>query len=465
MTNKLKFSLLAVVFLLGYSSLSFELIILRQLINFVGSNTLITSIVITFILMFMSLGYYLGSVINLSKNKLRKLIQKMIVVLSIIFVVASSYYVMEVYFIFLYFLNIKGFLLPVSLYCLFFIAVPSVFMGFITSAIGRIIHRYDTNYTGRFMAVDTFGSVAGSIGTTLVLMPFLSVSATIMVLVGLTSACLLIICHRKEKLPSLILLIVFLIFCYLLNNENLINGTNYLIKDDAVSRLEIVPEDVVDNQAQSLLMKINGSHSSKISAESSLMFNYIKFINDNFIKTMNDDKIYDILVLGAGGFTVGIDDTKNNYTFLDIEKKLQTIAEEKFLQKPLSKNKKFVYQDAYLFMLNDKNKYDLIVVDVFSSVRSIPLNFVTADFFQMVKNHLKNGGVMIANIITSPDFKNKFSQRLDNTMRAVFMHNLSRQVLQFGNELSNVEYVYYNLPTDNEIYTLNKSSAMYGQDS
>lgn len=105
------------------------------------------------------------------------------------------------------------------------------------------------------------------------------------------------------------------------------------------------------------------------------------------------------------------------------------------------------------------------MVDVYSSVQSIPLNFVTVDFFQMVKEHLKNGGIMIANIITSPDFKNKFSQRLDNTLRIVFFkHNLNRQVLQFGQELSNVEYVYYNLPADNEIYTLNKSSAMYGQD-
>lgn len=302
----------------------------------------------------MSLGYYWGSVVKLNKNRLRSLITRMIVSLNIIFIFASSYYLMEIYFIGMYFLNIKGFLIPVSVYCLTFIAAPSVFMGFITSSIGRIIHRYDTNYTGRFMAVDTFGSVAGSIGTTLILMPFLSVSATIMVLVGLTSACLLIICHRKEKLPSLILLIVFIIFCYLLNNENLINGTNYLVKDDAVSRLEIVPEDIVDNKAQSLLMKINGSHSSKISADSSLIFDYIKFINDNFIKTMNDDNIYDILVLGAGGFTVGIDDTKNNYTFLDVEKNLRTITEEKFLQKPLSKNKKFVYQDAYLFMLTIK---------------------------------------------------------------------------------------------------------------
>lgn len=45
MTAGLKYTLLAVVFLLGYTSMSFELLVLRQLINFVGSNTLITSVV------------------------------------------------------------------------------------------------------------------------------------------------------------------------------------------------------------------------------------------------------------------------------------------------------------------------------------------------------------------------------------------------------------------------------------
>ena len=36
MTNKLKLYLLSVIFLLGYTNMSFELIVLKQLVNFVG---------------------------------------------------------------------------------------------------------------------------------------------------------------------------------------------------------------------------------------------------------------------------------------------------------------------------------------------------------------------------------------------------------------------------------------------
>ena len=138
MTNRIKLALLSIVFILGYASLSFELIVLRQLINFVGSNTLITSIVITVILMFMSIGYYLGSTIKLKTHPLRKLIKKMVIIMCTIFILSSSYYLMEAYFIIMYFMGIKGFLIPVSIYCLVFIALPSVFMGFITSSICKL---------------------------------------------------------------------------------------------------------------------------------------------------------------------------------------------------------------------------------------------------------------------------------------------------------------------------------------
>ena len=78
MSKKLKYSLLATVFILGYGSLSFELILLRQLINFVGANTLVTSIIISVIMLFLCLGYYIGSTISLNKRPLRIIIEQIV---------------------------------------------------------------------------------------------------------------------------------------------------------------------------------------------------------------------------------------------------------------------------------------------------------------------------------------------------------------------------------------------------
>lgn len=111
MTAGLKYTLLAVVFLLGYTSMSFELLVLRQLINFVGSNTLITSVVITFILLFLSVGYYIGSVVRFagSSNRrgsrmryipVRRIMESLAKILVVWYIIACSYYLIEIYFIF-----------------------------------------------------------------------------------------------------------------------------------------------------------------------------------------------------------------------------------------------------------------------------------------------------------------------------------------------------------------------------
>ena len=240
------------------------------------------------------------------------------------------------------------------------------------------------------------------------------------------------------------------------------NPQSTLVKDDAVSRIEIEPADVEKGKALSEIMRINGSFSSKISVRKDLMFDYVRFINETFIASLPQDFPRDILVLGAGGFTIGLGDSFHNYTFLDIDKDLKNIAEQKFLQRPLPENQKFIAEDAYLFMLNAKQKYDLIVVDVFSAVRSIPMNF-----FRMVKDRLKPNGIMVANVITSPSFGNDFSRGLDNTLRQVFPQYLDRRVLQpynpYGRDLANVEYVYYNYPSDKTVYTQDKNASFYGQ--
>ena len=197
------------------------------------------------------------------------------------------------------------------------------------------------------------------------------------------------------------------------------------------------------------------------------MFQYVNFINKNFIDNLNDDKVHQILVLGAGGFTVGLKDKKNQYTFLDIEKDLKKISEEFFLPEPLSENKRFVAQDAYLYMINTEQLYDIIVVDVYSSLHNIPEHFVTVDFFKKIKDHLVPGGIMLANIITSPSFENKFAKRVDNTLRQVFPAFLSRQVIgdfnPYGSGIDNIVYIFYNREPDNNFYTIDKNSAMYGQ--
>lgn len=470
MSKKLKYSLLFSIYILGYTSLSFELIILRQFVNFVGSNTLITSIIMAFILMFLSFGYYIGSVIRFSKYSIRKTIFLIVTALSVWYILTCSFPIISALFSIQNFLGIKSPSVQVTIASFILLTLPSIGLGFVTSAIGRIIHHFDANYTGRFMAVDTLGSVSGSLITTLVIMPLFGVYAATTFLVFLTALVLPLTAKKHNMAFSSFLVVIITGAAFLISNEKLLYKNSSLIQDDAVSRIEILETDLVEEKNLSKMLFINRSPSSKISSKENLMFEYINYINDVFIKSLPANKTHNILVLGAGGFTVGKDDTRNNYVFLDVVHNLKEISERYFLNEPLTGNKTFIAQDAYLYMINDKKKYDLILVDVYSSLHDIPVNFVTIDFFKTVKEHLNENGVMLANIITSPSFKSKYATRLDNTLRSVFPNYLSRQILSsknaynpYSEDKRNILYIYFNYPADNTVYTLNKNSAVFGQ--
>ena len=459
MSVKLKVMLLSVIFVMGYANLSYELIVLRQLVNFLGSNTLITSIIMAFIMLFLSVGYYLGSVVRFKECKIRQSIVNSIWVLAVWYLISSSYLVIMLFF---YGFNqiIKSPLALTFFFSVLFLIIPAIVSGYVTAAISRILHHNHSDYTGKFMAVDTLGSVLGSLLTTLILMSYLGVSQTIFVLIVSTSFCVCLLTYKRKIYRALIGVFLVSICSLGLNVMHSVAFDGILIKDDARSRLEILS----DNDNQVRLLKINGQHASQVSDNPDLMFEYFRYIEDSIIKQLPLDKVNDILILGAGGFTIGLNDAKNRYIYLDVEPRLKEISEKHFLKKPLSDNKKFVVQDAYLYMLTDQKKYDVIILDVYSSRYDIPANFVSYDFFKMVKEHLKPNGIMAANIITVHDFSNDFSKRVDNTMRRVFSQYLTRQSIYPNfSGLNNIVYTYYHYPVDETIYTIDKSSAVYGQ--
>ena len=87
-----------------------------------------------------------------------------------------------------------------------------------------------------------------------------------------------------------------------------------------------------------------------------------------------------------------------------------------------------------------------------------------------VKDHLKDGGIMMANLILSPNFTGAFSRNIDATLRSVFPH-LSRHVVDeyynlWNNEetfLANVAYIYRHQENfeDGKVYTDNKNTVFY----
>ena len=458
MSGKLRFWLIFLIFLNGYVSLSFELVVLRQLSFWVGSSAVITSIIMGTFLGFMSLGYFLGESGRIKTKHIKNILSCSFIVISLFAFLASSFPLVMEYFVRMYSWGIMSSIIQTFLFSFIFLSIGPFLFGFNTTLLSRCLHRYNTNYTGNIMAWDTIGSVLGSLLTTLVLMPFVGVNYTVMLIVVLALFAAIVM---RPKWWVMLSGALILIPTVLVNSDYVQRGYFGILVNNANSTIA-----VSQWSDDTRILNMNGLPMSIYNPKSGLAGEYMNYFNNSFIYNMPADRTREILVLGAGGFTAGIHDYINNYTFVDIEPSLKKISEKYFLDHKLTDNKKFVVQDASQYLKNNDKKYDLILVDLYSNSFQIPEGFITAEFMQRVKNHIAPDGILVFNVIASQSFRDKYSRVFDNTFRTVFPQNVARQAVGYsnpydGNDTVNILYVWYNRDTDNRIYTINKTPVIY----
>ncbi len=458
MTKKLRTWLIFLIFLNGYVSLSLELVILRQLSFYVGSAAVITSIIMGTFLGFMSLGYFRGSAMDLPRRGMRSILWASFLIIALMTILGASFSLVSSYFSIMYVAGIQSGVVQTAIYSLIFLSVGPFLFGLNTALLSRYINRYNINATGGIMAWDTIGSVLGSLATTLLLMPFIGVNYTILMICAFAIVGAIMVRPRPF---TFICAAAILIPGYIINNNAFLQREMGILVNNAYSTI------TVTQYPNERVLYMNGLPMSIYRPETRTSADYINYINDNFIYTMPRDRRHDILILGAGGFTAGLNDDYHHYTFVDIERTLRDISEKHFLDQKLTPNKTFVVQDASQFLKNTPHKYDLILLDVYSNSYQVPEDLITIEFMTRIRDRIRDGGIIIMNMITRPDFNDQYTRVFDNTFHRVFTHNTGRQVIGFFNPWSNaampsnIIYTYYHRPNDDRIYTINKTPVIY----
>jgi hypothetical protein len=468
------FLLFLIILIEGYVVLACELLAIRQLIPFVGSGTETISIVISAVLLPLAIGYHWGGKAysrawqkhgkrGKKQLSIRKLLVRNILSAMGILTLGLSYLFMEMFFAVMITLGIEHRLPQTALYTGIFLVYPVFLLGQTVPLISNYFSRQRlSEITGKMLFFSTAGSFLGSVFSTIVLMTFIGVHYTVIVTLGLLTLLCLLLTNRKMLYESFLCTVMFLTV-YFLNNGDTFSQL-HIVSNNAYNTIRVL--DLPEEEAK--VLNINQSTSSKIAKDRRNMFDYLRYIQNHLIDGLpQDDAPHDILVIGAGGFTVGIDDTVNHYVFIDIDKDLKKVSEEHFLPEPLTPNKKFVAASAREFVRRDKNLYDLIILDAYTNIMSIPMEAVTRDFLVDVKKRLKPGGIVAANVIMNPTFRDKFSVRYHNTFTSVFP-TFTRQVIGgmdawgiAGNKkLNNVIYLYFNhdLVEDRTVYTDDKNT-------
>ena len=466
----------------GYVVLACELLAIRQLIPFVGSGTETISIIISAVLLPLAIGYHCGGnafhrhYARAKQKKrtplsVRKILLKNITSSLIVLAFGLSYMFLEVFFTVLDALNIHHRLLKTAIYASLFLVMPVFLLGQTVPLVSNYFSRAKlSEITGKMLFFSTAGSFLGSVFSTIVLMTFIGVHHTVVFTLGLLCIlCWLLV--RKWWAYEVFLTFILMGLLYITNGTETMKSLN-IISDNAYNTV-ILQE---DKEEESLLLIANRSPSSKISKHFEDEFPYWQYMQTQFIAPISKEgtEPREMLIIGAGGFTIGINDTINHYTYIDIDKDLKEISEKHFLKKPLSPNKQFVATSARAFVHNTTQRFDFILIDAYTNVHSIPMECTTREFLLDVKKLLNPGGIVVANVISDPSYSDKFSYRYANTFASVFPQYTRQIIGDFlpwpdarkdtkpttPNNRNNVLYIYFHHKgsDDRTIYTDDKNT-------
>lgn len=449
--------LFAIILIEGYVVLSTEVLAIRLTIPFIGSGTDTVSILIAAVLMPLALGYYAGGnfrpqrVLGVFFTFRKKLIMN-IVAATLILSIGMSYRFLFAFFPFLNDIGIVNRLVQTAIYSSLFLVVPVFLLGQTVPLVTNFFPKERIqDISGKMLFISTIGSFLGATFTTIVLMSSVGVHHTITLNFLLLTVLVILISKPDRTRAIKIMLAVFALNIIL--NSNLMLRQLHVVKNNRYAAIAVSQNNGYNH------LHINHNYDSKYHPQTQRKHNYIEFAEHIAINPIKDnsDPPREILVVGAGGFTFGHNDRKNHYTYVDIDGDLLRIAEKFILKEPIGENKKFIPEEVRAFLRNDKNKYDLIYLDAYLGSVSIPEHLVTQEFFLQVRNALNDNGVVIMNLIVSPNFHNTFTKSLDNTIRSVFPH-VSRVAIsdtydpwnESDSLIGNVAYIYKHHPDAQE---------------
>ena len=431
--------LFCIVFIEGFCSLGAEIIALRRLVPHVGSSIIVTAPTIGFFLLALALGYAAGG--RVSENY-RAVVGRNFLIAAALCGLGLNGLTVHALFThlpppwFAYLIFIGGVLCPLAW-----------LLGQTVPILTNLMqHQRTGEASGTALYWSTLGSFAGSLGLSLGVMQWAGVPAAVACCTAglLAGAVLLLPRPLRAALPGLCAVVAIAV------GTGLMSRQQGLIADTAYAEYRI-GEVSLAGQINPRAFWVNQSNASLLDDSTPPnTTRYIRHLRQILLDELGLDG-RDILVLGAGGFTLSLGETRNRYTYVDIDPAIRRLAEQHFLRGEI--RGEFVADDARRYVARSERRFAAVVVDVYSAHTAIPSHLVTREFWADTRRVLETDGVMIANLILDGRLASDYARNLLATIEAEY-GRCAVDVLHKGRPLANVEVTCFagNRPAASTIY-------------
>lgn len=418
-------------FFAGMSVMAVELGASRLLAPYFSSSQIVWTIIIGTIMIAMALGNIYGGRSADKNPNPDKLYSRIIVAaLWIAFIpVVGKYIILGISGLII--LSVKSSYLIIAGFvaCMVIFVFPLFLLGTVTpSLVKYTVDNLDNNgkLVGNLNAFNTIGSIIGTFVPTFISIPAVGTSITFLIFAGilLLLAIVYFLSGKKEnflKAPKILISIILFLVCTLLGHNNsfafwLDNLTyegesiyNYLqvYEDD---RSVVLSTNVLFG-VQSVFMKEKGL--------TGMYYDYA--MAAPYMAGLNEKEKLNILVLGNGSGTFATQCGRYfdnvNIKGVEIDQKITDLAKEYF---GLTDDIEVITYDGRAYLNASDEKFDVIMVDAYQDI-TIPFQMSSIEFFTLVKEHLKDDGVMVVNMnMRGEENPDNISAYLADTISHVF---------------------------------------------
>jgi spermidine synthase len=396
---------LTLSFSAGFVLMGYEMLASRAIAPVFGSSIVTWMAIISFVLVGISVGNAVGA--KISKHSVDGARNA--------FVWAFGFVSPLVLLCYLLAANVATVLASSSLiagsliFALFFVGIPSVFLGIVSPLLVRISvqHIEESGFiAGRLSVSNIIGSVLGIFLVTLVGIPGIGVrwSTFALSLTAWVSWTGWIFLGDKEEFSrlrasittiSLVLIVALLLFflSFPRKSDQVVAVANTLYYNVAVTDATLpdgpIRALVLDGDSHSLRGKV-------------LPADYYVHIASIFHDWKPEAK--NILALGGGAYTMPellVGQFPDAYiSVYELDRRVTTIVKKYF---GISEKIKTVHGDARVLLSRDSEKYDILFGDVYQGYISVPWQFMTREFFTLAKSRLNEGGMFGFSFISTDD--------------------------------------------------------------
>ena len=448
-------------FFAGMSVMAVELGASRLLAPYFSSSQIVWTIIIGTIMIAMALGnIYGGRTADKNPNPDRLYARIIIAAIWIALIpVLGKYIIILISGILIFAVN-KNFLIIAGFAaCMVIFVFPLFLLGTVTpSLVKYTVDNLDDNgkLVGNLNAANTIGSIIGTFVPTFISIPAVGTSITFLIFAGILlilSAVYFItskISMKKiKRLP--VGMVIFALCCTFGWKSNFAFWQNNLLYEgeSIYNYLQVYDDDRAIYFSTNVLFGIQSVYLK----EKGLTGYYYDFaMAAPFMSGVNEKDALDILILGNGTGTFATQceryfDKDLHITGVEIDEKITKLAKEYF---ELPEDVEVITYDGRAYLNAIDKKYDVIMVDAYQDI-TIPFQMSSIEFFTLVKDHLKDDGVMVVNMNMKSNAKGGINDYLSDTICQVFSESYYADTSALGNR----EFFASNNPEMLEVFAKN----------